>query len=154
MAKSADEVRAERLSVLGPEFGQVYHALCDEVQWLYVKWHEYRKPYATSRERLDLLNSAAPFFFRVVQDVLWDDALLHLARLTDHPKSAGKPNMTVRRLAGVVSDPRLAAEVEHLVGYAVRLCEFARETRHRHLGPSRLRSGSGMCRGGSAAARK
>jgi hypothetical protein len=33
MAKSADEVRAERLSVLGPEFGQVYHALCNEVQW-------------------------------------------------------------------------------------------------------------------------
>jgi hypothetical protein len=133
MAQSAEEVRAEHLRVLGTEFGQVYHALYNEVCWLYMKWHEYRELYATSPERLELLNNAGPFFFRVVHDVLWDDVLLHLARLTDPPRSSNKSNMTMRRLASVVSDPELALEIERLVGEAERLCEFARDTRHRHL---------------------
>jgi hypothetical protein len=113
--------------------GPVYRALHDEVIWLYAKWLEYRKLYAMSPERVTLLNHTAPFFFRVVQDVLWDDILLHLARLTDHPKSAGRSNMTVKRLAGIVSDPGLASDIRGLVGDAERLCEFARQWRHRHL---------------------
>jgi len=130
---SAEEVRDEHLRILGTEFGQVYHSLHDELIWLYAKWLEYRKLYAASPERVELLNDAGPFFFRVVQDVLWDDVLLHLARLTDSPKSAGKPNMTMKRLAGIVTDPQLASAVEQLVGEAERLCGFARGTRHRHL---------------------
>ena len=132
-AKSAEAVRDGHLRVLGSELGQVYHALQNELIWLYAKWLEYRKLYATSPERVTLLNSAGPFLFRVVQDVLWDDVLLHVARLTDPPKSGRKSNMTIKRLAAVVSDPRLSSEIERLVSDAERLCAFAREWRNRHL---------------------
>jgi len=130
---SAEEVREEHMQVLGTELGQIYHALQNEVTWLYAEWLEYRKLYATSPERVMLLNDSAPFLFRVVQDVLWDDILLQLARLTDPPKSAGKSNLTINRLAEAVSDPRLASEIRELVGDAERICKFARGWRHRHL---------------------
>jgi hypothetical protein len=79
------------------------------------------------------LNEIAAFFFRVVQDVLLEDILLHLARLIDPPKSANKPNLTIERLPGLIADPALAQDVRKLVQNAANRCSFAREWRHRHL---------------------
>ena len=84
-------------------------------------------------ERIDLLNQTAAFFFRVVQDVLWKDILLHLARLTGPRKSAGKANLTLLMLPDIISDPSFAAEVKCRVDEAVSRCEFARQWRNRHL---------------------
>lgn len=129
----ADEARAEHLRVLGPELGSLYHALLNEVIWLHAKWLEYRKLYAHSPERIDLLNGIAGFFFGLIQDVLWEDTLLHLARLTDPLKSAGKPNLTLKRLPGLIPEPSLASDVQSLVEAAESSCSFARDWRNRHL---------------------
>ncbi|WP_408068516.1 AbiU2 domain-containing protein [Vineibacter terrae] len=61
--------------------------------WLHVKWEEYVELYGKRQSRVDLLNEAAPLFFRIVQDALWADTLLHIARLTDEPNSYDKPSM-------------------------------------------------------------
>ncbi|UCF05216.1 MAG: hypothetical protein JSV33_15060 [bacterium] len=131
--KSADEVREEHIQVLGPVLGIFYHALQRDVTWIHAKWLEFRKLYARSEKRIDLLNEAAAFFFRVVQDVLWEDVLLHIARLTDPPKSAGRPNLTINRLAELIPDPIVAEDVHNLVNTAIQKCSFAREWRNRHL---------------------
>jgi hypothetical protein len=131
--RTADQVRDDQVRVLGPELGAFYHALQNEVTWVYAKWLEYRKLFASSEKRVDLLNEAAGFFFRVVQDVLWEDVLLHIARLTDPPKSAGKPNLTIQRLANLIPEPHVAADVRNLVSEAVEKCSFAKEWRHRRL---------------------
>ena len=131
--KTADEVRNEHLQVLGPELGTFYHALQNEVTWIHAKWLEYRKLYAGSEKRVDLLNRVAGFFFRVVQDVLWEDVLLHIARLTDPLKSAGKPNLTIHRLAELIPVPNVAEDVRQLVHVAAGKCAFARDWRNRHL---------------------
>jgi hypothetical protein len=126
-------VRDEHLSVLGAEFGEFYHALQNEVIWAYAKWLEYKNLYATSPDRVVLLNRAGPFLFRVVQDVLWNDILLHLARLTAPAESgAGNSNLTIMRLVGAVSDPYLASEMPQLIKNAEHLCKFARDWRKRH----------------------
>ena len=44
---------------LGATLGPLYHALNKEVTWLHAKWLEYRKLYAESEERVDLLNGTA-----------------------------------------------------------------------------------------------
>ncbi len=127
------EIRSQHLQVLGPELGAIYHALHREVVWLHAKWLEYRKLYGHSADRIDLLNDIAGFFFRVVHDVLWEDVLLHLARLTDSSKSMGKQNLTLKRLPAVIPEPALAAEVEHLVDTAIAACSFAKDWRNRRL---------------------
>jgi hypothetical protein len=130
--RSAEEVEREHLGVLGPELGPTYHVLYEEVTWLHAKWNQYRQLYATP-QTVDLLNRTAGFFFRVIQDVLWEDVVLHIARLTDSPKSMGKANLTLRRLPEVITIPELAAEVENLVDKVQKESAFARDWRNRRI---------------------
>src|SRR5471030_2611929 len=92
------DVETDHVARLGPALGPVYHALWNDVAWLQVKWREYREMFGSTPARIELLNSAAGLFFRIVQDTLWDDTLLHLCRLTDPPQSVGRANLTVRAL--------------------------------------------------------
>ena len=97
---SAEQVREKHLRDMGPELGAVYNALDRDVAWLHAKWNQYRQLYARSPERIALLNQVAGHFFGVVQDTLFEDVLLHLARLTDPAKSVGNENLTLKRLVG------------------------------------------------------
>ncbi|HZV82065.1 MAG TPA: hypothetical protein VFF53_07865, partial [Geobacteraceae bacterium] len=88
--RTAEEARANYIEHMGEPLGSVYHCLWQELAWLYSKWNEYVTLYGAKPSRLELLNDAAPHFFRVVQDALWEATILQIARLTDPPKSAGK----------------------------------------------------------------
>ncbi len=132
--RSADEVQAFHQEMLGPKLGPVFHALWNEWAWLRVKWGEYLKLFGTSPERVELLSSAAGRFFRMLQDTLWEDTLLHLSRLTDRQHSAGRSNLTIRALPKLCDDPELRAGVARLVETAVGATEFARDWRNRHVG--------------------
>jgi len=133
VCKSSPEIEQQHLQAFGPELGPVYHALYNEVLWLHSKWLEYRKLYAGSAKRVELLNTAAPFFFYVVQDVLWDDVLLHIARLTDPAKQGSFENLTLLRLCEAVPDPQLAEETRKLVKAAKSRASFARRWRNKQL---------------------
>jgi hypothetical protein len=133
---TAEEVEKHHLSVLGPTAGPVYHALHNDVIWLHAKWLQFRQLYGTSSERLDILNQATGFFFRVVEDVLWDDVLLHIARLTDPAKQGIYENLTLRRLPSLFNDPKLKSELTRLVNKLDTESEFARDWRNRRIAHS------------------
>lgn len=130
--KTAEEVEAEHLSMLGPELGPLFHALDNEVSWLHAKWKQYRHLYAAPGT-VDLLNEAAGFFFRVVQDVLWEDAVMHVTRLTDPPSTGKKDNLTLLRLPAAIADAPLSAHVGAHVAKAEAAAAFARDWRNRHI---------------------
>jgi hypothetical protein len=127
-----EQVRDEHLKVLGPTLGPLYHALYDEATWLHAKWQQYRILFAESSERIELLNDVAGFFFRVIQDVLWEDIILHIARLTDPPQSVGKDNLTLLRLTDAV-ESTLSPEIAILVEQARVGTQFTKVWRNRHL---------------------
>jgi hypothetical protein len=135
MAKkeTARQDRDNYLRVLGPSLGPLYYALYNEVTWLHAKWGQYRILFAQSQERVELLNRIAGFFFSVIQRALWEDVVLHIARLTDPPQSVGKENLTLLRLAAALQIPALAAEIENLVGQAQADAKFTRAWRNRNL---------------------
>jgi hypothetical protein len=83
--------------------------------------------------RVDLLNRAAGLFFRIVEDSLWEDTLLHLSRLTDPPRTGKKANLTIQCLPALISDQGLASEIRGLVATAVTKSAFARDWRNRRL---------------------
>lgn len=136
---SADEVRQQYVAALGKELGEIYHELSNELAWLYFKWDQYRALFGESPERIDLLNGAAPLFFRLLQDALWEDTLLHLARLTDSVRSCGKTNLTFRGLPPLVVDPVVQDKTAQLVLAALAATEFARDWRNRHIAHRDLR---------------
>lgn len=118
---------------MGAELGALYSALWQEVAWTHSKWAQYVALFGTKPERVELLNKAAPAFFRLVQDTLWENVILHIARLTDSPQSVGKPNLSIKRFPALVSDPVLKSQIEALVITCVSSAEFSRDWRNRHL---------------------
>ena len=133
MELTAEQARARSVQVMGQELGETYEALWQEIVWVHRKWAEYATLYGTKESRVALLNRAAPSFARLIQDTLWEDVVLHIARLTDPPKSAGKHNLTVQSLAAHISDTATRAKVEELVARAIQQAEFCRDWRNRHL---------------------
>lgn len=121
---------------MGPSLGPFYHALYNDVVWLHAKWQQYRKLFADSPEGVELLNSVAGFFFVVIDRVLWDDVLLHLARLVDPATSLGKAekaNVTLQALPAAIRDAPLALEVYSRVEEVKLRCAFAIDWRNRRI---------------------
>jgi hypothetical protein len=121
------------IDAMGETLGCLYHSLWQEVAWAWGKWDEYLVLFGESEGRIAFLNQVAPAFFRHLQDSLWEDVLLHIARLTDRPSTAGSANLSVQRLPGSVDDPHVRALVLAAVNAAVKASEFARDWRNRHI---------------------
>lgn len=132
--QTEDEMRAEYLRVMGADLGQWYYELDQEIDWLFLKWSVFRDLFKTGPERNQMLNTAAPNFFHILRRLLYEDAMLHLCRLTDPPKTFGKyENLTVLRLFEQVSDPSLKDSLKVAAVYAEKECEFARQWRDKRL---------------------
>jgi hypothetical protein len=130
--RTSEEVKAEHIAKMGDQLGKAYNALYNELAWQFTKWRQYEELFGKKPERIDLLNEAAPLFFRLLQDTMWEDTLLHLARLTDAVASRGKENLTVRQLP-LLAEPALKGELEALVEAAVEKTDFAADWRKRHI---------------------
>src|SRR5262249_16908021 len=95
--KTADEVRDEYVQAMGTDVGAAYFDLYNTLSWLHVKWQQYRQLFA-DETHVDVLNQTAPMLFGSLQRTLFDDVMLHLARITDAPTMMGRENLTVQML--------------------------------------------------------
>ena len=141
---TSDQVRNKSVAVMPAPLGEIHHWLNDELAWLHIKWSDFRRLYATSQERVDLLNAAAPAFFHQLQQLIWEDVLLHLCRITDPIKSMGHDNLTIMRIPDAIPDPALRDAVKALVGDAKQKTQFAREWRNRRLAHQELPASQGQ----------
>ncbi len=137
--RTADEAKADNVRAMGEELGLLYDALWQQVAWLHRKWSEYVVLFGTKESRIALLNQTAPSFFRIMQDSLWEDVLLHVARLTDPPKSAGRGNLSLQRLPDAISHEETRATVGAKIVKAQAASEFCRDWRNRHIAHRDLR---------------
>jgi hypothetical protein len=137
---TAEESKQNYKSAMGEPLGALFYSLWQEVAWVHLRWHEYVALYGDKPSRVALLNNSAPGFFRIVQDTLWEATLLHIARLTDAPCSAGKSNLTIQRLHDEVRvrDANVAQRVKTLSDKAKVATEFCRDWRNRRIAHSDL----------------
>ena len=93
--------------------------------------NEFEKLFSRA-ENVALLNRVGGAFFADVQQILWDDLLLRVTRLTDRPQSGRKYNLTVQRLPDLCRrDELVGKKVQEQVDAAVHAADFARS--HRNL---------------------
>jgi hypothetical protein len=116
-----------------PGLTQLYDELLDDFDWLRRKWSEFQELYGKGQERIDVLNAAASNFFYLLQQVFFENAMLHLSRLTDRPRMAGHETLSILALPDLISDPTLKAAVQAKVAVVQDRCEFARAWRDRHI---------------------
>ena len=103
---------------MGEALGTQFTALWLEVDFLSAAWGEYVDLF-TQADRVQVLNHTAPALFRIIQNALWEQMLLRIARLTDSPASGkGKENLTILNLPRLVEDPGKKAELDELVNTA------------------------------------
>ena len=131
--RTSEQVRNKSVAAMPMPLGEIHHRLYDELAWLYIKWADFHRLYATGQERVDLLNKAAPAFFSQLQRMMWEDVLLHLCRITDPPKSGRHDHLTIMRSPDEIPDLALRAEVQQLVDDAKEKTRFARDWRNRYL---------------------
>jgi hypothetical protein len=132
ISRSPDETRQHYVSSMGEPLGEASYALWSEVALLFRDWGEFTYLFGSHPNRTELLNKAAPVFFRAVQVALFEATVLRIARLTDPPKSVGKSNLTVQQLPDL-ADTSLAGELTRLVEEAKEAAGFCRDWRNRSI---------------------
>ena len=135
MNETSETVRQRYQAKLGTEFGAAFHGLEIDWTWALMRVNEFRNLFNRA-EDVALLNAITGGGFTWdIQHILWDDLLLRVCRLTDPCKSAGKHNLTVRRLPSFCKEkePALCEEVQRRVDTAVEKAEFARDWRNRRI---------------------
>lgn len=131
--RSMDEVLSDYNAAMGPELGSNFFALHRKLVELHVLWQQYRQLFGSEPETVHLLNRTAGFFFKIVQDELWDSVLLGISRMTDPPKTGGRKNLTLQTLPDLISDLILRRELETLCEKAKKEALFAREHRNKRI---------------------
>jgi len=123
------------------EVQDLYKSLQQELIWTHAKWKTYRQLFAVDQKRIEILNASAPFFFRVVQQTLFEDTLLSISRLTDPPRTMGKENLSlpllVERLK-IHAPEDLIDQLEHDIDEIDMRCTAFRDWRNRRLAHSDL----------------
>jgi hypothetical protein len=131
ISMTADELEKRHIDTMGEPLGKQYTILYREVSTLHLYWKEYLELFGTNQKRIDRLNQSAPLFFSMLQNELFQTNMLHIARLTDSPKSAGKDNLTLQNLPGLVSDEGLKKTLTDLLAVVTDKTQFCRDWRNR-----------------------
>ena len=100
--QTAEEIQQENVAAMGDSSGVQFSELRQELVRIHIKWAEFVDLFGAEKERVELLNQAAPLFFLITQDALWESSVLHIARLTDPSNSMGqkdKSNLTISKFA-------------------------------------------------------
>ncbi len=77
---------------------EVFENLRTELVWLHGRWIIFEQLYGTSTERVDLLNEIAATYFRITQDVLLDDIVIRIGRITDKPSTGKSENLSLGQI--------------------------------------------------------
>ena len=101
------EVQTAYVQAMGKELGELFYATSSELTWIHWRWKQYRTLYGEKQSRINLLNEAAPLFFYIVHNVLFEDTLLAIARLVGAPSSHLEVGVVRDFALHVHSDPML-----------------------------------------------
>lgn len=77
---------------------KVFEELRNEIHWVHAKWMIYRELFDHSDERIDLLNECASAFFYFIEQTLFGDVLLSIAKITDPARTGKRENLTLYQL--------------------------------------------------------
>lgn len=135
------ELLTERLNAMGAELGRLHYQLYQNLCYVSIRWNEFKTLFATDEADIAMLNTFAPSFFGEVQQLMLNDTILWLRKLTDSAK-AGRPrrriNVTVNLLPGFIGDEELKRQVRRLINQAKKKTEFSTDWRNRRLAHSDL----------------
>ena len=131
--QSAEEVKIEQIAVLGPELGPLYNLLYNEIIGLHYKWNEFEELYGRDESRIKIMNNTAPFFFAMIQEVLWKNIISGVERVTGQQEAGSNKNMNILAIPEFISDQKLKELVEIKIKTILEKTNFCRDWRNRMI---------------------
>ena len=129
--KCPEEVRDSMIQAMGPEIGNLYYELWNDLAWTYARWDEFVALFGSGEEHLQWMNTVAPRCFYQIQTAMWRDILVQICCLSNCPMTSGKTNTSVQALDELLDKDALGARYAVLVADALSCCRFACECRDR-----------------------
>jgi hypothetical protein len=130
---TSDEIHADYRERMGAPLGTFMFHLQNDVHWLHRKWLEFNELFGPNAGHSDLLNQVASNFFYYLFRLQFEDAILHIARLTDSPENNHQQNLSIKRLSTLVSDAGLLRSLGQQIQEAEDRCGFARAYRNKWI---------------------
>lgn len=127
------KVIKEDQKVLGNELGTLYAHLSAEYLDLNYKWKEFVTLFGTNPERIDLLNQSASQFWAYIHNVLFEDILLHIARLTDKEMTTGKKNLSIQGFLNIRANKKFENQLQKAINKVVKDANFCRVWRNKRI---------------------
>ena len=86
---------------------EIYNLLDNEMVRTTLKWHFFKKYFAESSNRVEILNQIAPVTFAIFQSVLLDDVILSINRMLDRADMGQNKNLVFERLVSSIKSDEL-----------------------------------------------
>jgi len=122
--------------------------LKDDLIWIWHYFTQFKKLFAQSHLRVELLNEVAPLFFYTLQKVLWFEIVIGIGRLTDPYRQGSNRNLSIGILPILAkqyqwdfakeSQRDSAEELQNLVNEAIEIANPVRTWRKKTCSPSRF----------------
>jgi hypothetical protein len=87
---------------LPPLVETIFVPINNDVTWLHAIWVLYFQLYCTKDEHYITMNETAPAFFAILKNVLFEELVLILGRLTDPASTFGKENASLDKLVEII----------------------------------------------------
>src|SRR5687768_4141659 len=98
---------------MGKDLGEVFTVLSNELIALCWQFQELAELWSgDAKQRLEVMNATAPFFFWQLQRTWWDECILAIARLVGPRMSAGQPDLTFQILPDLITHAALKTSIE------------------------------------------
>jgi hypothetical protein len=104
MNLSHEETANQYAEVFGSEDGKTVHIITNSISQLYQEWRLFLYFFAGRPERVEVLNRSSGSTARVLQNVLWDNALLKVRRMTDPEKAQSNRNLSIQQLVRIAKE--------------------------------------------------
>ena len=128
----SDKTKREYQEKLGNELGAIFYGLWHDWVSGLVRSNEFRELFSNDAH-VELLNAIGGGFMWDIQQILWDDLMLRVTRLTDPVRTGGKANLTVQALPALCEDAELRNQIQSRIDAAVEAAAFARDWRNRRI---------------------
>ena len=102
--RNYDEIQADYIREFGEKDGLLVQRLTNSVSQLTLQWRMFLFFYCGPRERVEVLNEASGLTAKTIQNLVWDNSILTVRRLTDRETTSGDTNVSLAHL------PRIAQE--------------------------------------------
>jgi AbiU2 len=138
-SKTAQEVLADYVAKMGHDLGTLFNAASHEFSEINWRWNQLRILFGGQDLRqIAELNQAAPFFFSLLHNMLYEDAILGIVRLIGPRTSPGQTNLTLKGFPELIGDSHLRLRLQELIDTAVKSVAFGVAWRHKRFAHSDL----------------